>query len=129
MTAFSHRRALFAALLLDVVFVILFAAIGRASHDEGVLGAYGSGLATTAWPFLVGLALGWVITRVWRHPAAPVRTGLGVWVTTVVVGMLLRATSDQGTAVAFIIVATITLFVFLVGWRALAHALRRRRRS
>nr|WP_208388357.1 DUF3054 domain-containing protein [Microbacterium halimionae] len=114
---------------LDVVLVVLFALIGRASHDEGVFGANGWGLATTAWPFLVGLAVGWLITVAWRRPTAPVRTGLGLWMTTVVVGMLLRAVSGQGTALAFIVVATITLLVFLVGLRALASAFSRRRRA
>lgn len=119
------------ALVADLVLVVAFAAIGRASHAEGVLGPGGSGLATTAWPFLVGLLIGWAVTRGWRHPLAPLRTGIGVWVTTVVVGMLLRAVSGQGVAVAFVIVATVTLLVFLVGWRAIVAgiaAVRRRRR-
>ena len=101
---------------LDVMLVLAFAAIGRASHGEDWL----VGLAITAWPFLVGLVAGWLITQAWRAPAAPVRTGLGVWAATVVGGMLLRAASGQGTAVAFIVVATLTLCLFLVGWRVIA---------
>ncbi|MEN2741137.1 DUF3054 domain-containing protein [Microbacterium sp. X-17] len=112
------------ALVVDIVLVVAFAAIGRASHAEGVLGPGGSGLAITAWPFLVGLIVGWVVTLGWRHPVAPLRTGLGVWAATVVVGMLLRAVSGQGVAVAFVIVAAITLLVFLVGWRAIVRGIR-----
>jgi hypothetical protein len=39
--------------------------------------------------------------------------------------MLLRVVSAQGVALAFVIVATVTLALFLVGWRALAAGFRR----
>ncbi len=102
------------------VAVVGFAAAGRASHDSDVL----AGLGNTSWPFLVALAAGWILTRAWRAPAAPVRTGLGVWAVTLAGGMVLRALSGQGVALAFLIVATLTLGVLLVGWRALAHGVR-----
>ncbi|BAJ73018.1 hypothetical protein MTES_0054 [Microbacterium testaceum StLB037] len=125
----SSRTRLALVLLVDVVLVIVFAAIGRATHDGDVLGPLGSGLATTAWPFLVALVLGWLIARAWRAPLAPLRTGLIVWAVTVVVGMVLRAVSGQGVAVAFVIVASITLALFLVGWRVVARLASRRRRA
>lgn len=125
----SSRTRLALVLLADVVLVVVFAAIGRATHDGDVLGPLGSGLATTAWPFLVALVLGWLIARAWRAPLAPVRTGLIVWAVTVVVGMVLRAVSGQGVAVAFVIVASITLALFLVGWRVVARLASRRRRA
>ena len=118
------RRPITLALTLDVVLVIAFAAIGRASHDSDVW----AGLWQTAWPFLAGLALGWLVTLAWRAPLAPVRTGLGVWAVTVVGGMLLRAVSGQGTALPFIVVASVTLLIALVGWRVIATVVRRARR-
>ena len=111
------------ALLLDTLLVVAFAALGRASHDSDVF----AGLWQTAWPFLIGLAVGWLLTLAWRAPLAPVRTGLGIWAATVIGGMLLRAASGQGTAPAFIIVATLTLLVLLVGWRVIAALVARRR--
>lgn len=57
-------------------------------------------------------------------------TGVVVWVSTLVIGMILRVVSGQGIAVSFVIVAAIVLAVFLVGWRAVAllvTTLRRRR--
>lgn len=111
------------ALALDVVLVVAFAAIGRASHDSDVW----TGLWQTAWPFLAGLGLGWLVTLAWRAPMAPVRTGLGVWAVTVAAGMLLRAVSGQGIAVAFIVVAAVTLLIALVGWRVVALVVRRAR--
>lgn len=111
------------ALLADAALVVVFASIGRASHDEGLTAG---GLAQTSWPFLSGLAAGWLATRAWRLPAAPVRTGLGVWTATVVIGMLLRALTGQGTAPAFIVVAAVSLLVLLVGWRGIATLVSRR---
>lgn len=105
---------------VDILLVLLFALIGRASHNESA-----SGLFETAWPFLGGLAAGWLIMRAWRHPRRIVWTGLGIWVATVVGGMLLRLASGQGTAFAFILVATASLGLLLIGWRALAQLLTR----
>lgn len=110
-----------AALVLDAVLVVAFAAAGRASHDEDVL----AGLVRTSWPFLAALVVGWLVARGWRAPAAPVRTGVIVWAVTVVVGMLLRLASDQGTALPFVVVATLVLGALLVGWRLVAALVRR----
>jgi len=118
------RGIVFGALALDIVLVVAFAATGRASHDSDVW----AGLWQTSWPFLAGLAIGWLVTLAWRAPTAPVRTGLGVWAITVAGGMLLRAASGQGTAVPFIVVASVTLLVALVGWRVIAAVVLRARR-
>lgn len=112
------------AFAVDVVLVLVFAAIGRASHDAGVW----AGLWQTAWPFLAGLVLGWLATLAWRAPAAPLRTGLGVWAVTVAGGMVLRAVTGAGTAIAFIVVASLVLGAMLVGWRAIVAVVRRLRR-
>ncbi|CAN5129247.1 MAG: DUF3054 domain-containing protein [Nocardioides sp.] len=111
-------RSVVVAAMVDVVLVLIFAATGRASHDEAVL----SGLARTAWPFLAGLALGWVAARAWASPRQILPTAVIIWSCTVAVGMVLRAASGQGTAFSFVVVATIVLGVFLLGWRAIAAA-------
>lgn len=104
--------------LLDVVGVVVFVAIGRASHDEsGTLG----GIVSTAWPFLVGLAIGWALARAWRRPWALFPAGLVVWAMTVAGGMTLRAATGQGTALAFVIVAASFLALVLLGWRSAAR--------
>jgi hypothetical protein len=119
----NARAAVILSFVVDAVLVVVFAAIGRASHGEAVL----AGLFTTAWPFLVGLVVGWLATLAWRAPMRPVRTGIGVWAATVVVGMVLRAVSGQGVVVAFVIVAAVVLAAFLVGWRGIAALVRRLR--
>lgn len=104
------------ALAIDTAAVITFCTIGRRSHAEGLTL---SGIATTAWPFLTGTAVGWVASRGWRKPTALVPTGLVVWVSTVVVGMLLRKLTSAPVAASFIVVASTVTAVFLLGWRAL----------
>lgn len=111
------------ALAIDLVLVAVFVLIGRATHDEDPL----LGALTTLWPFAVALLVGWAATLAWRAPLAVLRTGVPVWAITVAGGMLLRLASGQGTAVAFIVVATLTLALFLVGWRAVAALVIRRR--
>jgi hypothetical protein len=117
------------AAALDAMLVVTFAIAGRSSHAEGldVAGVWG-----TAWPFLVGAAAGWVASLAWRRPAAVWPTGIAVWAGALVVGMALRALTGHGIAAPFIVVATITLALFLIGWRAVAAlvlALRARRRT
>ncbi len=117
-------RAAVVAFVVDVGLVLLFAAIGRRSHAES--GAV-VGVLRTAWPFLAGLVLGWVVALGWRRiPPLRVRDAVPVWVLTVAGAMLLRAATGAGTALSFVVVATVVLGVFLLGWRALAALARRR---
>jgi hypothetical protein len=109
---------------IDVVLVLVFVLIGRASHTEGfsVLGTL-----VTLWPFLVGLVVGHIVMRAWRRPFTVLWTGVGIWISTVVIGMLLRLASAQGIELSFVVVASIVLGAFLLGWRGLALLVTRRR--
>jgi hypothetical protein len=111
---------------VDIVLVFAFVLIGRASHGEDLLGTL-----DTLWPFLAGLIVGWLGMRAWLSPRRIVWTGIGIWAATVVIGMLLRVAGGQGVEPSFIIVATIVLAVFLLGWRGVAAlvVLVRRRRT
>ena len=106
------------AVVLDCACVLVFVIIGRASHNKGESVA---GIASTAWPFLTGLAAGWLAVRAWRRPAGLVPAGVGAWLGTVAGGMVLRVVSGQGTAIAFIGVALAFLGLFLLGWRLAAR--------
>jgi Protein of unknown function (DUF3054) len=109
------------ATVADVCCVLVFVVIGRASHHDGESLA---GVASTAWPFLAGLAVGLLVTRAWPRPISVIPAGTGAWLGTVAVGMLLRVVAGQGTAPAFIGVALAFLGLFLLGWRVLALACR-----
>ncbi len=110
------------AVAADVVWLGAFVVLGRSSHTEGESVA---GVARTLWPFLVGLAVGWVAARAWRRPATVVPTGVVVWPVCVAVAMVLRAASGQGVAGAFIGVALAFVGLGLLGWRAAAGLLQR----
>ncbi|MSS45457.1 DUF3054 domain-containing protein [Cutibacterium sp. WCA-380-WT-3A] len=121
----SVRRALVA----DVICVILFATIGRASHGE-VLSP--GGLLRTGTPFVLGLAVGWVIIVTVRIAALRWSAGAVLWASTIIVGMVVRHFTGQGVAVTFIIVAACFLALTLIGWRVIATAIgvaRRKRRA
>lgn len=111
------------AFLADVVCVIVFCTIGRRSHAEGLTVW---GVAETAWPFLAGTALGWLASRGWRRPTDLAPTGLAVWASTVIVGMSLRKASSQGTAISFVVVASVVTATLLLGWRLVARVRARR---
>lgn len=113
------------AVVMDVLFVALFVFIGRASHHESLTPG---GLVRTAIPFLVGLVAGWMVVVLVRLPAARWRAGLLVWGCTVLIGMVMRRFTDQGVAPSFVVVAGVSLAVFLIGWRLVAGIRRRHRR-
>ena len=111
---------------IDAALVVLFVFIGTRNHDTDENAV---GVASTAAPFLVALVVGWLASRAWRSPLA-VRTGITVWVVTIVVGMLLRHFAwDRGTAGAFIVVATIFNAFTLIGWRVVRENIGSRRKS
>ena len=102
---------------LDIAVVVVFVAIGRRNHDEG--SAIGEVIRIAA-PFLIGLAAGWVVARAWRRPF-DLATGATIWIVTIVLGMLLRRTLfDRGTALSFIVVASVFTGALLLGWRLVA---------
>lgn len=119
----ATTRGVTAALLADAVCVLAFCTIGRRSHAEGITV---TGVLETAWPFLSGTAVGWLASRAWQRPTSLAPTGIAVWLSTVIIGMLLRKATSQGTAVSFIVVAAISTAVLLLGWRLGARAVARR---
>ena len=109
--------------VIDLVLVLAFAVIGRASHDENpVIGALG-----TAWPFIVACLIGWGIVLLLEDDGLGLRGGAIIWFFTLAGGQALRVISGGTTQVSFILVTAIVLGVFLGGWRLVAWLLRRRR--
>ncbi len=106
---------------LDLIVVTVFVLIGRATHEDGFAV---DGTLQTLWPFVVALLASWVAGRVLRLPLAAPRAGGVVWLVTLVVGMGLRALSGQGTALSFVVVATVVLGAGFLGWRLVGILLR-----
>ncbi len=101
-------------IVIDILVVLIFVGIGRSNHHHG---DNLSGLASTTWPFAVGLATGWLIVLVRRQDGVSLGAGVEVWLATVVLGMVLRVIAGQGTAFTFIVVTLVFLGVLMLGLR------------
>lgn len=111
------NRRITRAALIDTLAIVVFVALGRRSHDEG---SALSGTLAVAVPFLIAAVVGWVALRAWRNPEDPWAVGAPLAVVTVAVAMPLRRfVFDRGIALAFVIVASVFLGLFLIGWRVL----------
>lgn len=119
------------AAAIDVVLIVLFALIGRGSHGEAVTAG---GIWQTAWPFLAGWAIGYVTTGAWVRALRLWPTAVVIWILTVGLGMVLRVWNHQGVdhgnplPISFVIVASVVLALFLLGWRVVARLVLRVRR-
>ncbi|WMY77449.1 DUF3054 domain-containing protein [Citricoccus sp. I39-566] len=111
---------------LDVLLIILFAALGRRTHESGMdLG----GILLTALPFLAAWAVATALTRPGRTWARIWPAGVVVWLVTVVGGLLLRVALGDTAAPSFQLVTAGVLGLFLLGRRAVtAGVLQWRRR-
>ena len=122
----STPRIIAAAAATDTVLILTFAAIGRDAHSRGESVA---GVLLTAWPFLAGAAAAWLLLRLWNRPLTVWPSGVAVWLGALGIGMVLRALTGQTVVLPFIIVALLSLAVFLLGYRLLVTGLLRLRRS
>lgn len=111
------------AVVLDVLVVGAFAAIGRASHAEGL--APNEWLRTAA-PFLAAMLLAWIALILKPLADTVWREGAIVWGVTLALGMVFRLLLGAGVQISFVIVAGIALAIGFFGWRAIAYALGRR---
>ena len=122
--------------VLDVVLVVVFAALGRSSHAEMVDAA---GLLRTAGPFLVGLGSGWLALVLMRRQGDSVLDGVVLWLAALVLAAAnfmavldmtvanvsvpsiagnLGATTSQGTWVITSYAVAEAITVPLTGWLA-----------
>ena len=109
-------RTALRAFAFDALCVLLMVVIGTRNHktDTGI-----TGILFVAAPFWIAMSLAHLAPLFQRTAKADAHVVV-VWGYTVVMGMVLRNTVfDRGTAVAFIIVATVFLGITMFGWRAL----------
>ena len=112
----TRRYAWPIAVMADVLVVIVFAAVGRPSKSTTSRHRQ-PGSGTPPGPSSS--------VRRWPSPCAPatrtdplsLRAGVRVWLWTVVIGMVVRASLGRGVALSFIIVALLVLGALFLGWR------------
>ena len=118
----SRSRLPLLVLVADLVAVVVFAAIGRASHGEDGLG----GLVVTAAPFAAAALAAWATPWARAEPVS-VRAGALTVGVTAVVGLLLRwGFTGHVPPWSFVLVTVGALAVLMLGWRAVAALTRAR---
>ena len=109
----------------DLVCFLLFAALGRASHEESVLGPFFLGPLQTAAPFLATWAVAAPLAGAYNahHTARPrgaILRALLAWAVADPLGVLLRSLILQRPVqLSFIVVAFLSNAAILSVWRGL----------
>ncbi|MCS5480535.1 DUF3054 domain-containing protein [Corynebacterium sp. YIM 101645] len=118
------------ALTADVVAIAAFALFARIAHQTDDMPLNFGGWLSTLWPFLLGVALSWVVITAAKWDGARlVPAGVSAWLITVVVGLgIWTVRNGEFPHWSFILVATIMSALFMLGWRAIAGIVGRRRR-
>ena len=108
-------RTALRAFAFDALCILLMVVIGTRNHktDTGI-----SGILFVAAPFWIAMSLAHLAPLLQRKNRKE-QNAYMVWGYTVIMGMVLRnLVFDRGTAIAFIIVATVFLGATMFGWRA-----------
>ncbi|KAK9819097.1 hypothetical protein WJX74_000450 [Apatococcus lobatus] len=119
----GFRAALLAG---DVGVLLLFAAIGRSGHGEGLSPPE---LLSTAWPFITGWCIsaglqGSYSSQPPASPAAAAGAAAKVWLAGIPAGIVLRSASKGYVPdKSFVIVTLLATAALLLGWRATFSAL------
>lgn len=111
-------------IIVDLVCVLIFAIVGRASHGLDPVG-----VLATAWSFLVACLIGWAAVLLVRLRGLGWREALIVWLVTLIGGMALRLVSGDTAALAFVMVAALVLGAAFFGWRIIYGLMERRARA
>ncbi|GAB3076754.1 DUF3054 domain-containing protein [Corynebacterium aquatimens] len=108
------------ALALDFVAIAAFALMARAAHQSETMPFNFAGWVSTVWPFALGVALGWLITRQ--------NKGVIIWLVTVVTGLVIWGIRNQALPHwSFVIVATVMSALLMLGWRGVASLVGKRK--
>ena len=80
------------AVLVDLLLVMVFATIGRASHSEGLTP---SGILSTAWPFLTACLVAWAVMLIRKRDHLGLGAGIFTWLITWAGGLVFRVSSGD----------------------------------
>jgi hypothetical protein len=107
----------------DIFFILLFAIIGRQSHDMSTGVAAFAAIFNTAAPFIIGWLLvapwlGAYQPEAWENAKSAIHSVLKAILPALLVGILVRAFFEGGfSPVVFYLVAGTFMLLLLVIWR------------
>lgn len=108
--------------LIDIAAVLLFAILARMAH--GGLGALD--VLDTFWPFALGTVFAWLVIR--NRPETDMGSGVIAWLFTATTGLVIWGIRHSAIPHwSFIIVATTMSGLLLLGWRAIASLVTRKK--
>lgn len=116
------------ALIADIIATAVFALFARLAHQSDTMPLSFTGWLSTLWPFLLGGAIAWGIIIAAKWDAVRLApAGVTAWLLTAGIGLVIWSVRNGAIPHwSFILVATLSTFVLMLGWRALAGAMRRR---
>ncbi len=118
-------------LIVDIIAIAVFALLARIAHQTDTMPLNVAGWLSTWWPFLVGVFLSWGLLgalKVEGYRVFP--AGVLTWVVTVVVGLGIWSLRNGDLPHwSFVLVATVMSGLLLLGWRAVARVVTRRRHA
>lgn len=87
------------------------------------------GWLETLWPFLLGVVLAWIVIAAAKWDGARLApAGITAWIITAAVGLIIWGFNNGSVPHwSFIIVATVMSGILMLGWRAIATPILRRR--
>lgn len=116
-------------LVADLVAVFAFATFARLAHRGDGLALSLEGVLSTYWPFAIGVVVAFIVLVAAKWDGAKVRpAGVTAWVVTVVIGLIIWGVRNSAFPHwSFILVASIMSALLMLGWRAVAGAVVKRR--
>ncbi|RNE49986.1 DUF3054 domain-containing protein [Corynebacterium alimapuense] len=113
----------YSALAADVVAITIFAFLARVAHQTEEMPLNVSGWLSTLWPFLIGVAVAWMIIVLAHWDGAQLApAGVLAWAITAVTGLAIWGLRNgEFPHWSFIIVATVMSGLLMLGWRIVAR--------
>ncbi|MCT1683974.1 DUF3054 domain-containing protein [Corynebacterium appendicis] len=113
------------AIALDTLSIAVFALLARIAHQTEEMPLNLTGWLSTLWPFLVGVALAWVIVTLARKGEGK-GNGVFIWLITVATGLIIWGIRNQQLPHwSFIVVASVMSALLMLGWRGIARLIKR----
>lgn len=117
------------SIAMDTLAIAVFALLARITHQTDEMPLNFTGWLSTLWPFLVGVALAWVIvTFAGKGVGTSNGEGKGpfIWLITVATGLIIWGIRNQQLPHwSFVIVASVMSALLMLGWRGIARLIKR----